>query len=224
MPRVAWIFDKSQVQGANTYVKLERNASRMSIKPVGKVEDHQFTDGSRAIVFSKKYNDPRLYLYHTIDLQFGKVDNYLRTILEQKAYSFGFNSFYVKIYQYDSRPDYISSSLQARNASEMSPKGDGTYLEYFSMRRYWSQDSEDSVKIWLDATGTGTFVEQTTGFTIDYDEGKITFDVALTSAAIVKANFVWKPRVTISNYEADPQAGYALLNHKYAPRVVLEEV
>jgi len=127
----------------------------------------------------------------------------------------------LKLWQFDAK--YDSGLADETGAFLCWPKGDNTYLEYFTPFRNLASDESARTKVWVDSTGTG-FEEVETGFTIDYIDGKVTFDTTLTATDVVKMHFVWNPRVVILDLDPKPQAGQGYGVPKFTPIIVMQEV
>jgi len=73
---------------------------------------------------------------------------------------------------------------------------DGSYTEYTSNYSPW--DSSYTAEVYVNGT------LQTSGYTVDYTNGKVTFSSALTSSDVVRASFRHLRTVTISiTYDAN---------------------
>lgn len=217
MARVSWLFYETPYYSATEVSKVLVNNPVEFTLLEGQPEfsEYKTNNLTEKIVFRKKYGDPRLVQYHKIQLSYSKMEKSGVDIVNNFMRYFG-QSIYLKLWQFDAK--YDSGRADDQGAVECWPIGDGTYYSYFTPYRNLADDEAALTKVWVNG------VLATTGFTIDYEVGKITFTAQKTATDKVAMHFVWKPKVTILNFDPRPIVGQRFDKPKYTPVVILKEV
>lgn len=217
MARVAWVFSSTPYYSATSVQKsFEHNPVEFTLLE-GQPEFAEYKGNNLKdiVVFRKKYADPRLIHYHKIQLAYSQVEKSVVNDLNYYQRFFG-QTIYLKLWQFDAK--YDSVKADETGAVNCVPIGNGAYYKYFAPYRNLSSEDASLTKVWKNG------VLQSTGFTVDYDEGSITFTTELASTDRVSMHFVWMPKVTILNLDPRPVVGQRYDKPKFTPVVIIKEV
>ncbi len=218
MAKVSWIFTSKPYYSpeANVNKVLANNPVEFTLLE-GQPEFAEYKGNNLddKVVYRKKYGDPRLVQYHKIQLSYSKMEKAGVDVINTYMRFFGQNIF-LKLWQFDARYDSVATT--EKGAVECWPKGDGTYYKYFAPYRNLASDEASETKVCKNG------LVQATGYTIDYDEGSITFSDQLDATDKVTMHFVWQPKVTILNFDPRPIPGQKYGEPKFTPVVILKEV
>ncbi|MFA5036894.1 MAG: hypothetical protein WC479_06935 [Candidatus Izemoplasmatales bacterium] len=218
MARVSWIFTSKPYYSPEADVNkvLANNPVEFTLLE-GQPEFAEYKGNNLddKVVYRKKYGDPRLVQYHKIQLAYSQMKKAGVDVINTYMRFFGQN-IYLKLWQFDARYDSIVSDTNG--AVECWPKGDDTYYKYFAPYRNLATDEATNTKVWLNGLALDT------GFTIDYEEGSVTFDDERDPEDKVMMNFVWNPKVTILNFDPRPIPGQKFGEQRFTPVVILKEV
>jgi hypothetical protein len=214
---VSWIFSSTPYYSATEIDKiLTRNPVEFGLlEGQPEINEYKCNNLEDKVVFRKKFGDPRVVQYHKFQLTYSKMPKIGVDIINSYMRFFG-QTIYLKLWQFDAKYDAVSADVTG--AVECWPIGDGTFYNYFAPYRNLASDETALTKVWVDG------VLQTTGYTIDYSEGKITFTTEQSEYSKVMMHFVWKPKVSIINLDPRPLAGQKYSEPRYAPVVILKEV
>jgi len=213
MAKVSWIFTSKPYYSpaANVNKILDRNPVEFTLLE-GQPEFAEYKGNNLTdkVVYRKKYGDPRLVQYHKLQLSYSQLAKAGVDVINTYMRFFGQN-IYLKLWQFDSAPTVAT-------AAECWPRGDATYYKYFAPYRNLASDEAESTKVYVNG------LELSTGFTIDYVEGSITFADQRDPVDKVAMSFVWNPKVTILNFDPRPIPGQKHGEPRFTPVVILKEV
>ncbi|MFA5152890.1 MAG: hypothetical protein WC554_10045 [Clostridia bacterium] len=217
MARASWVFSSNPYYSATEVDKYLANNPVEFTLLEGQPEytEYKTNNFEDKVVYRKRYGDPRLVRYHKLQLTYSKMKKEGVDILNTFMRYFG-QSIYLRLWQFDAKYDSVKAS--STGAVECWPKGDASYYDYFAPYRNLSDDDASLTKVWVNDALV------TTGFTIDHDEGKITFTTELDDNDKVAMHFVWRPKVTILNLDPRPIPGQRFAEPRFTPVIVLKEV
>ncbi len=217
MARVSWEFSSIPYFSATAVEELfTRNPVEFTLLE-GQPEftEYKVNNMEDKTVFRKKYGDPRLVQFHKFQLAYSKVSKDVIDVFNNYMRFFG-QTIYIKLWQFDAKYDSILATESG--AVDCVPVGNGTYYEYFTPYRNLADDEAALTKVWKNG------VLQSTGYTIDYEEGSVTFTTQLSSTDRVSMHFVWRPKVSVLNLDPRPIVGQRFDKPKYTPVIILKEV
>ena len=220
MAQLSWMLSSTPYYATSTVnEKLQNNPVEFFlVEGQPEFEEYKMNDLSKKVVFRRRTGDPRLVRHHKFQVTYPKMDRDAFEVLNNFT-SFWGQTIYLKLWIFAAR--YDPTLTTSKYAAVCHPKGDGHYDEYFCPYRNLSDDTDDTTKtkVWVDGV-----LADSDDYTIDYVDGKITFDTELTVTNKVQMHFVWRPAVTILSLDPRPNAGYSSDQMKYSPVVVFQEV
>ena len=174
-------------------VKLGQNASscRISLEESGK--RFQGLRNRPKRLFAHAPGDPRVTgTFYTIEMAFANVNHELFQLFEELMVFFR-APFPIKIGQFN-YPNLNSGGADFYDAARLyaATPGSASCAIWFFPRRGISNDSGEGPFIYKNAALV------TSGVTIDYTEGTVTFASPPNTTDIIRSYFVWKPRCLIN--------------------------